>query len=79
MDAVAVVKKVYSCFEKGDVDGVANLCTPDTVWTIRSNAPAGSVPWVGTHRGPDAIKKDFLGPMFKSDRLDSKLLVETLE
>ena len=74
MAAVEVVKKLYACYEKGDLDGVAELCTPDTVWTLRANAPAGSVPWIGTHRGPDAVKNDFLAAMGKNERLDSKLL-----
>ena len=74
MDAVDVVKKVYACYEKGDLDGVAELCTPDTVWTTRSNIPAGSVPWIGTHRGPEAVKTNFLGAMGMATNLDSESL-----
>lgn len=74
MDAVEVVKKTYARFEQGDLEGVGEMCTPDTVWHLRSNMPAGSVPWVGRHYGPEAVKANFLGAMGQNIRLDRELL-----
>lgn len=54
---VAVVKQLYGYFERGDMDGVLQLLSPDVVFTL--HGPAHQVPWAGTYHGPAGVRQFF--------------------
>lgn len=54
---IAVVKDLYAAFERGDVQHIDALLTPDTVWTF--HAPPHVVPYAGTYKGKDGVREFF--------------------
>lgn len=69
--AVDIVKEAYAAYGKGDWDGVASLCAEDTQWTVHGNTNTG-LPWMGTHRGHEGVKKGFMEAMNTHARVDSE-------
>ncbi len=52
---VALVEKMYDCFNRGDMDTLRNeVFAPDMVWRYNSRHPLG-----GTHRGVDQVLSFF--------------------
>ena len=68
--AVDVVKQVYKHYEKEEFDKVVELCSEDTIWTAYGSDDSG-VPWVGTHKGREAVKKGFFEAMQRNAAVDS--------
>jgi len=54
---IAVVKDLYTSFERGDIQHIDALLTPDTVWTF--HAPPHVVPYAGTYKGKDGVRQFF--------------------
>ena len=54
---VAVVKALYADLQKGDLQHIETLVTPDTVWTF--HAPEHLVPYAGVYKGKDGVRHFF--------------------
>jgi len=53
---VARVEEIYAAYRGGDIDAVLNALTPDALWVSVAD---GTLPWAGTHRGPDGVRAYF--------------------
>jgi ketosteroid isomerase-like protein len=49
---IEIVKKLYTDFERGDIEAILAACTDDSCWIIPGS---GAVPFAGTHMGKAAI------------------------
>ena len=67
-----VVEKAFGCFNKGDIEGITDLCTEDTRWEVVGNAP-----WCGVHTGKQAVAKDFFGKVATYLELTGKPLLRS--
>ena len=76
--SVQVIKKIYECFQRGDIPGVMERIAEDVEWGIPSVAST-EVPWHGVRRGRQGALSFFqaLGancefPRFEFDSLVSE-------
>jgi uncharacterized protein len=53
---VALVRKLYDAFARGDVETILNHVTDDTEW---SNPGPATVPYFGDRRGPTQVREFF--------------------
>jgi ketosteroid isomerase-like protein len=67
--AIDVVKQVYQLYEEEKFDKVVELCSEDTTWTIYGSDNTG-VPWIGTFKGREDVKKGFFQAMQRGARVD---------
>jgi hypothetical protein len=54
---LAVVKDLYSAFERGDLDSIERLLSSDTVWTF--HGPEHLIPYAGVYKGPEGVRQFF--------------------
>jgi ketosteroid isomerase-like protein len=54
-DHVALVKRVYDAFGRGDVAGLLALLDPDVAWRL-----PGAAPYAGHRRGREAVREFFV-------------------
>jgi uncharacterized protein len=58
MSPVALVKRSYAAFERGDMDGVLGDMAPDIEWQQAQGLPHG-----GTYRGVDEVRRNIFDPL----------------
>ncbi|MEI8395414.1 MAG: nuclear transport factor 2 family protein [Rhodospirillaceae bacterium] len=63
-EPLTIVRRAYDCFSKHDIPGILQLIGADCDW--RAPGPTPAMPWAGTYRGPDEVRKFF-------DKLDMNL------
>ncbi len=69
---VALVKKLYDAFGKGDIQTIIDRLTEDVEWL--SEGPS-SVPYFGKMRGPAEVQSKFFGGL-ASTQQDMKLTMD---
>lgn len=55
-DNVALIQKLFDAFGRGDIQTILDHVTADSDW---SNPGPASIPYAGTFRGPDEIRRYF--------------------
>lgn len=53
---IELVQRCYAAFNRGDIEGLINLCSEDVSWGIDS---VSSAPWSGVRRGKEGVREFF--------------------
>lgn len=53
---IELVQRCYAAFNRGDIEGLINLCSEDVSWGIDSVSTA---PWNGVRRGKEGVREFF--------------------
>lgn len=53
---IEVVQRCYAAFDRGDIEGLVNLCGDDVTWGIDS---VSNLPWTGVRRGRSGVREFF--------------------
>ena len=56
-DNVAIIERLYACFETGDLDGLVECLAEDCEW--QHAGPRELIPWAGTYRGHAGVIEFF--------------------
>ena len=53
---IDVVQRCYAAFNRGDIEGLINLCSDDVTWGIDS---VSILPWTGVRNGKEGVRQFF--------------------
>jgi len=59
---VQAVRDFFQAFKNGDLGAIERLTTPDVEWLVvgtHTSETVAALPWVGLHKGRDAVNKFF--------------------